>query len=122
MSSLKELEQQLQQAYARYNQAREEIQSLNEKIAAEKAKTETKPKTTIARYAYRAYNSNDEPVGWLITHSNGEIAHTQTQFKWCKQWKTEGGARKSFDGFNRQFGKVYMRGGYLKIELLVYDI
>ncbi|HEY9803252.1 MAG TPA: hypothetical protein V6D25_23110 [Leptolyngbyaceae cyanobacterium] len=69
-------------------------------------------------YGYRCYTKEDEPLGWLYTFScDTEYAWTNRDFHWCKRWKTERGAKKHFDSYNKRW-QFKSQGGYLKIELM----
>lgn len=69
-------------------------------------------------YGYRCYDQDGKPIGWFYTHSNDrELAFTTTNFDWCKRWKTQRGAAKNFDHYNRRFTSQ-SKGGYLKIEVM----
>ncbi|HEY9811304.1 MAG TPA: hypothetical protein V6D13_18420 [Halomicronema sp.] len=67
-------------------------------------------------YAYQCY-VNDKFLGWLYTHSGGEISFTVQNIEWCLKWKTEKGAQKQFDFYNGRW-EHSTEGGYLKISLL----
>lgn len=91
------------------------INTLIEEIELEKFK-----QRAVTRYAYRTYNSQGKPTGWLYAFNRGkEVGTTRSDFNCCKQWKTEGGAKKSFEYYNNRW-KRYSQGGYLKIEILIY--
>lgn len=118
-SELKDNEQKLIAAYNTVNELREKISSLQKQIAI--VQERSKPVTTIARYAYRIYSSNDKPLGWLYTYNkDNDIAVTQLEPKWCKQWKTESGAKRSFAYWDMRVRQSKL-GSYIKIELLTYD-
>ncbi len=69
-------------------------------------------------YGYRCYNKDGEPLGWFYTYNNEtEITWTTIDLNWCKQWKTERGAKKHFDRYNRRW-RFKSSGGYLKIEVM----
>lgn len=69
-------------------------------------------------YGYRCYTKENEPLGWLYTFScDTEYAWTNRDFHWCKRWKTERGAKKHFDSYNKRW-QFKSQGGYLKIELM----
>jgi hypothetical protein len=69
-------------------------------------------------YGYRCYTKEDEPLGWLYTFScDTEYAWTNRDFHGCKRWKTERGAKKHFDSYNKRW-QFKSQGGYLKIELM----
>ncbi|NEO33208.1 MAG: hypothetical protein F6K36_22840 [Symploca sp. SIO3C6] len=69
-------------------------------------------------YGFRCYDKNSKPLGWLYTYDNGTvIAFTKQNLDWCKRWKTEPGAKKNFDFYNRRW-QFQSKGGYLKIEVM----
>ena len=69
-------------------------------------------------YGYRCYNKDGEALGWFYTYNNEtEITWTTIDLNWCKQWKTERGAKKNFDRYNRRW-RFKSSGGYLKIEVM----
>jgi hypothetical protein len=69
-------------------------------------------------YSYRCYTQQSEPLGWLYTFDCGrEYAWTNTDLEWCKRWKTQKGAEKHFDSYNRMW-EFKSKGGYLKIEVM----
>ncbi len=69
-------------------------------------------------YGYRCYNKDGEPLGWFYTYNNDtEITWTTIDLNWCKRWKTERGAKKNFDRYNRRW-RFKSSGGYLKIEVM----
>ncbi len=69
-------------------------------------------------YGYRCYNKDGEPLGWFYTYKNDtEITWTTIDLNWCKRWKTEQGAKKNFDRYNRRW-RFKSSGGYLKIEVM----
>ena len=67
---------------------------------------------------YCCYNKDGEPLGWLYTYNNDiELVATNKYLSWCKRWKTERGAKKSFEHYNSRW-QTKSKGGYLKIELM----
>lgn len=55
-------------------------------------------------YGYRCYDNTNKPpaLGWLYTYNNDrDMAYTNCNLDWCKRWKTERGAKKNFDWYNR---------------------
>lgn len=71
-------------------------------------------------YGYRCYNKDGEDEGWLYTaRSEQELNPTKNPklFDWCKRWKTERGAKKNFDFYNRRWHEK-TDGGHLKIEVM----
>ncbi|WP_414530486.1 hypothetical protein [Nodularia chucula] len=67
---------------------------------------------------YRCYSKEDKPLGWLYTFScDTECAFIHKNLHWCKRWKTERGAKKYFDRYNRRW-QFQSKGGYLKIEVM----
>jgi hypothetical protein len=71
-------------------------------------------------YAYRCYTKESEPLGWLYTFNrNLEYAWTNTDLHLCKRWKSERGAIKHFDSYNKNW-QFKSKGGYLKIEVMPY--
>lgn len=71
-------------------------------------------------YGYRCYTKDNEPLGWLYTFaSNVEYAWTNTDLHLCKRWKSERGAIKHFDYYNKNW-QFKSKGGYLKIEAMPY--
>lgn len=69
-------------------------------------------------YGYRCYSQDGQPIGWFYTCNNdSELTFTNTNFDWCKRWKTERGATKNFDYYNRRW-QFQSKGGYLKIEVM----
>ncbi len=69
-------------------------------------------------YGYRCYDQDNQPIGWFYTcNSDNELAFTTTNFDWCKRWKTERGATKNLDHYNRRW-QSQSKGGYLKIEVM----
>lgn len=69
-------------------------------------------------YGYRCYSQEGQPIGWFYTHSNDtEFTCTKINFDWCKRWKTQRGAAKNFDYYNRRW-QFQSKGGYLKIEIM----
>lgn len=73
-------------------------------------------------YAYRCYDNAGSPLGWFYSYNGDrDIAYTNYNLDWCKRWKTEKGAAKQFDWYNRQW-QFKTKGGYLKIEKLVLRV
>lgn len=69
-------------------------------------------------YGYRCYSQEDKPLGWLYTFNcDTEYAFTKNNLRWCKRWKTERGAKKRFNQYNRRW-QFQSKGGYLKIEVM----
>ena len=69
-------------------------------------------------YGYHCYNKDGQPLGWLYTFSSDtEYAWTNKDLHWCKRWKTERGAKKHFNNYNRRW-QFKSHGGYLKIEIM----
>ncbi|BAY42325.1 hypothetical protein NIES2111_67480 (plasmid) [Nostoc sp. NIES-2111] len=69
-------------------------------------------------YGYRCYTKENESLGWLYTFScDTEYAWTNRDLHYCKRWKTERGAKKHFDSYNKRW-QFKSQGGYLKIELM----
>lgn len=75
-------------------------------------------------YGFRCYNPEGTAIGWLYT-ANAEKEYNWTDkpqcFDWCKRWKTEKGAKKNFDWYNKQW-QFKSKGGYLKIEQMPEEI
>lgn len=69
-------------------------------------------------YGYRCYSQDGQFIGWLYTYNNDtDLAFTNTDFDWCKRWKTQRGAAKNFDYYNRRW-QFQSKGGYLNIEVM----
>ena len=75
-------------------------------------------RTQISFYGFRCYNKDCQPIGWLYTYNNdNDLVFTTKNLDWCKRWKTERGATKNFDYYNRRW-QFHSSGGYLKIEVM----
>jgi len=69
-------------------------------------------------YGLRCYNKDSEAIGWLYTYNNDtELVWTIKNLNWCRQWKTERGAKKNFERYNSRW-QFISKGGYLKIEVM----
>ena len=72
-------------------------------------------------YAFRCYNRDNKPLGWLYTfHQDSELTYTNNEenFNWCKRWKTKKGAGNNFEYYNKRW-QSKTQGGYLKIEVML---
>jgi hypothetical protein len=71
-------------------------------------------------YGYRCYDSTGVPLGWFYTTDSGRSRTCTNQpdlLHWAKRWKTQKGAEKSFEHYDRGWQFV-SKGGYLKIEIM----